>query len=392
MSALPGPYAAQPHPDGVEVTPAVLNLARTQVHALLESAPAFRQVPPEQRRKLAYNLVKVAAYTAALLQEEFVQSERLGQRPVLRSAPDVLAPFARAAAEEEPPPPPPPQADEFNPRAANQVARVTQDTLNAIAFPTFVADLIKGAFQAIVDASIQQMEAFGELLANVAKTVDQFESSNITDNQARDFLASSYPAHFRVDATGDAPVVRAIDTDRAQPDLRGDLGLAEDVSIDDDTAEDVLVPAARRKLAQDRHQLLSTMVLMGMQRIVVTGGRIRAQMGFRIAARDHARAASASEFDVSHDSVAGSWFGFGGAAQKTSIAYVSSSQKQSEDDLDVSASLTGEVDLKFKTDHIPLERFADTGAIMQIQGNTPNPSANKPVTGSGNAKQSEAAS
>ena len=70
--------------------------------------------------------------------------------------------------------PPPPPSDEFAPRAATNVARITEQTLNAIAFPTFVADLIKGTFQAIVNGSIQQMEAYGSLLSNVAKTVDQF--------------------------------------------------------------------------------------------------------------------------------------------------------------------------------------------------------------------------
>ena len=51
---------------------------------------------------------------------------------------------------------------------------MTRDTLDAIAFPVFVADLINSTFDAIVDASIRQMEAYGQLLANVSQTVDQF--------------------------------------------------------------------------------------------------------------------------------------------------------------------------------------------------------------------------
>src|SRR3954453_5291987 len=151
------------------------------------------------------NLQKISAYTASLLQEEFALSERLGQTPVLRRQELVppAAPLAQAAAgpprnAQQSPPPPPPPAEQFAPRAVNEVARVTRETLNAIAFPTFVADLIKGTFNAIVDASIQQMEAFGTLLANVAKTVDQFMSDNITDNPARDWLAGQYPEHMSV--------------------------------------------------------------------------------------------------------------------------------------------------------------------------------------------------
>ena len=52
-----------------------------------------------------------------------------------------------------------------------------------------------------------------------------------------------------------------------------------------------------------------------------------------------------------------------------------------ESEIDVQADLTGEVDLQFKSDYFPLERFATTGVIAQIQQNTPNPGANKPVTG-----------
>src|SRR5205085_547266 len=92
-------------------------------------------------------------------------------------------------------------ADEFSPRAAGNVARITRDTLNAIAFPTFVADLIKGTYFAIVQATLQQMEAFGRLLANVAQTVDEFMAANVTENQARDYLVSSFPSHFRIEVS-----------------------------------------------------------------------------------------------------------------------------------------------------------------------------------------------
>jgi hypothetical protein len=68
---------------------------------------------------------------------------------------------------------------------------------------------------------------------------------------------------------------------------------------------------------------------------------------------------------------------------KTTVSYVSSSKKSSESEIDVSADLTGEVDLRFKSDYFPLERFADAGVITSIQNNTANPGANKPVTGGG---------
>jgi hypothetical protein len=322
------------------------------------------------------DLTKIAAYSAALLHDGFGQAERLGQTPVLHEKRVVPAPvrhtgrrpLARATADQS----------AFDPRAVSQVAAITEETLDAIDFPGFVADLIRGTFDAIVTSSIQQMEAYGQLLSNVAKTVDQFMADNITDNQARDYLASRYPGHVVVDASGEAPRAHARDgaSDLPKPDLRTDLGVEGNVEIDDDTIEEVLVPAARRQLAQSRHQLLSTMVLMGINRIVVTSGRVRAKLDFHIDASDTGRAETASQFDVKHDSsVRAGWLGWGGQAN-TSVAYVRTAKQVSTDEINVDVDLTGELDLKFKSDFFPLERFADLGVIGQIQQGTANPAAN----------------
>jgi len=290
--------------------------------------------------------------------------------------------------------PPPPPSDEFAPRAATNVARITEQTLNAIAFPTFVADLIKGTFQAIVNGSIQQMEAYGSLLSNVAKTVDQFMADNITDNQARDWLAQRYPAHFQIEFSDNAAHVKARETDQPKPNFKTDLGLQEDVDISDETAEETLVPAARRKLAEGRHQMLSTMVLMGINRIVVTSGRVRAQMGFRISARDTGQVHTASEFDeknetrLSYGGGLAGWLGGPSGEMTNTLTYVSSTKKDSSDELDVNANLTGEVDLHFKSDYFPMERFANPALMAMIQGNTANPAANAPAS-QGAAKQTQ---
>jgi hypothetical protein len=49
-----------------------------------------------------------------------------------------------------------------------------QDLVDNVSYPEFVATLIEGTFNAAVDASIQQMEAYAELVKDVARTVDQF--------------------------------------------------------------------------------------------------------------------------------------------------------------------------------------------------------------------------
>jgi hypothetical protein len=237
------------------------------------------------------------------------------------------------------------------------------------------------------------MEAFGKLLSNVAQTVDEFMASNITENQARDYLVSAYPSQFRIDTSDseEGPKVKVRDNaPDSKPDFKAAFGLDEDVDLDDDAAEEKLVPAARRKLAQNRHQMLAAMVMMGIQRIVVTSGRLYAKMLFHIDAHDTGGASTASQFDTSTEAHAeyggglmGSIFGGPEGDVTSTVAYVSSTKKDSTDAVNVTTDLTGEVEIKFKSDYLPLERFAKPPMIALIQGNTPNPPANLPTKGGG---------
>jgi hypothetical protein len=177
-------------------------LVRSQVQALLDAAPSFHELSPADQQCLRDRIVTVSAYAAELARDVWRQSERIGQQPVLVRR-EVMEPLTQAQA----------SADEFRPAAANQVARVTRETLQAIAFPTFVADLIKGTFNAIIQSSIQQMDAYQQLLENVSKSVEQFMESNITDNAARDWLAQNYPRHIRIQTDGDS--ARAVPRDGA---------------------------------------------------------------------------------------------------------------------------------------------------------------------------------
>ncbi len=366
-TALPAPYDSRPSPNAIEPTEATVGLVRSQVNALLTSSPSFHSLNVEDRRRLSDNLVKIAAYSAELIRDDWYQSERIGQHPVLKKKEVVEAPVAAAQATVD---------DGFNPSAASQIGRVTKETLNAISFPTFVADLIKGSFTAIVQSSIQQMEAYLKLIENVSKTVDQFMSDNISDNQAKDFLAQSYPDHITI-SNGNA-VPKDGSDEKAPPNFQTDLNLGQNVGLDESSIEEILVPAARRKLAQSRHQMLSTLVLMGINRIVVTGGKIRATMGFHIDTTDRLQQEKATDLDT-RVAAAGS-FGFGpwSVSASASVSYVSSTRQKSDSEINVDADLTGEVEIHFKSDYFPLSRFANNASIGRIQSHTAVPENNAP--------------
>ncbi|MFO1310626.1 MAG: hypothetical protein U1F41_01035 [Burkholderiales bacterium] len=363
-SPLAGPFRRPPREDGLAPTPETRELVQSQVNALLAATPSYHALDEADRGRLRERLVHIGAYAAECLRELCWQSEQLGQTPVVRKRQQFVAPVRAMKA----------NAD-LQPSAANQIARITQQTLRAVAFPTFVADLIRGTFDAIVKTSTQQMESFMAMVENVSKTVDQFMADNISDFQARDWLKQRYPEH--IDVKGGMAIVRDGADDKPLPAFQRDLNLKGPVSsLDDSVIEETLVPAARRRLAESRLQMLSTLVLMGVNRIVVTGGKIRATMGFHIDTTDRAREEQASDFDF-RTAVAGS-FGFGpwSASASMSISYVSSTRSSSDAEINTETDLTGEVELHFKSDYFPVQKFASGSTIDAIRGNTAVPEAN----------------
>jgi len=373
---LEGPFAAPPVGE-LRPLPATVDLVKSQVQALLLSTPSYHALEAPAQAELSDNLIRISAYAAECMRDVYWQSKRLGQTPIVRRRESVgpatseptHAPLASA------------QASNFEPRAASQVARITRETLKAVAFPAFVADLIRGTFDAITRTNDHQMQAFMELIRNVGKSVDDFMEDNISDAQASDWLAQKYPEHISIQ--GGRAVARPQTREGSSPNFTRELNLPGSVDLDESSIDEVLVPAARRRLAETRLQMLSTMVLMGMNRIVVTGGKIRATMGFHIDTTDRAREEHATDLDLRFAAQGGVNFAFWSASASTSIAYVSSSRLSSDSEINVDTDLTGEVELHFKSDYFPIQRFAGGGTLNAIRANTPVPAENVPVGADG---------
>jgi hypothetical protein len=290
--------------------------------------------------------------------------------------------------------------------------------IREIDFPTFVAKLIEGTFHAIVKSSIEQMKAYAEMVRSVSTSLNDFKDRNTTDNQARDHLVSRYPGLLQIAVTDGDPKVTLRDNANTDnlPDFQKDLGLSESVTdLDDETIETKLVPAARDDLARGRQQLLATIILMGINRIVVTDGRINAKIKFNFSAKEK-RKVNASAFDyanvgqimtASHtlkDLSGGSTDTSGGAApgettgmtaeQKYALAqqamqnadnvnryargYDDTSSVQpdvrvssqvdmsNEGSIQASGQVMGEVQVNFKSDVFPLEKLVDTDQLQKL--------------------------
>lgn len=371
---------------------------RTEIRKLLQSAGAFAKLSPEERKELASQLVKVSSYLA---NPEGIVTEALA-----RSKNKMLE-----QAQDNPPPPPPTPAEIAAQRAASSPGFAGKDfqggamsqgvqqfgqLVQKVDFSNFVSGLIQNVFKAIVDSSIQQMRAYGDLIANVAKTVDQFAQDNLTENNARDWLAQKYPQQLDIDTSGmdgtpgdssfpPSPklITKGEDSETDLKNISADLGLDKPITdISDSDQEQALVLHARMQIARQRQQMLASMVVLGINRIVVTDGLIHAKVVFDMQANDQARRGSrASLFDSKEDQsssteMIGGWspFGIGGAAGSSSssdhITTVQSSlDESSESKAQIKANLTGEVRVNFKSDYFPMDKLASPEMISVIQGN-----------------------
>lgn len=397
---------------------------RKQVKDMLLGSDAFKSLPADKQTQIAHDTVNVVNYLA---NPEGIVGERIAKQQSAGGDAYTLA-QGDATSTTSPPPAPP----DFKAGAAREGAAVAALYLNAVNFSDFVGGLITKVFHAIVTSSIEQMEAYAKLVADVAKSLNQFRDENVSENQARDHLVDQFPDLFEI----------SVDTgaDGAQPRVKMKEGADESAglqkvkdlpvdggpvdSLDDDTVESKLVPAARTQLATSRQQLLATMVLMGINRIVVTDGKIQAKVTFDFRAKDSMKSKFSaqtfeheknkskdqllygytSEGDYEGKSEGGSYSRSKGkdddseerrdASYYTKGSYknaatpvikaISALQSQTEGDLQTKASLSGLVDVNFKSDYLPLEKMADSFQINQIQ-NAAKPGPLRRLPGAGAA-------
>jgi hypothetical protein len=287
------------------------------------------------------------------LQSRLQQSA--GRAPADKSQSPPPAQQQQQAQPAQPASPPQQQTAQLGERAAT--------ALEAIDFTGFVAKLITGTFRAIVDSSKAQMKEYANLVSDIAQTLEDFTGENVSLNQARDHLAQQYPQDLMLKLP--APGTEEQPQVKVRPERQGEspewlkkYGLGSE-ELSDELVEGPLLEAARKKVGEGRISSLATMVLMGINRIVVNDGEIRAKVQFHAAAVDVQRA----EMQAQQGGLAAS---DAGTAGNVTQMLVSTLKANAQADSAIKADLMGEVRVSFKTEVFPLERFADSAAIQLI--------------------------
>lgn len=366
-----------------------------EVGRMLKQVPAYRELNRTTQQALSESLSKVATYLA--------QSPAIASRgPLSRQlAPDLRSALAPSGRQRPGPSGGPATGQPGAPGGApapaaggaaaggggpvGRVGEVARATLNAIDFPGFVSGLIQGTFQAIVDASVQQMEAYAELVQNIARTTDEFMQDHVSDGMARDYLADRFDGFLARDTQGPEPTLtvhpEALGNDEL-PSFFQDLGFSNPDDVDETALEEVVIPATRQTLAEQRQQLLATMVLMGINRVVVDDGEINAKLQFHVDASE----AMEMRFDQKKTTVGNIASRAGRSPFTANGILVNTTSLNAQSDINIRTDLTGQVKVRFRSETFPLERFADSAAIQLI-----NTKAHVPQTNVGEGEQAESA-
>ncbi len=385
---------------------------RQAVQDLLSRSQAFAALTPEKRREVAKNTALVADYIAA---PENIRGDRLpgGLGSPVRGLADAEADYETASEQVREI-----GTSDFKAGAAREAGAAAGLLMQQVKFPEFVAGLVSGVFQAIVKSSIEQMEAYSSMIASVAKSLGQFMEDNVSENQGRDHMVDKFPDLFEigVDEFAESPsprlqlregVEESAALQRVNSSLTFENGALKSLDLSDENVERALVIGARMQLAKQRQQLMASIVLMGINRIVVTDGRLSAKVMYDFQARDSRKLArSAQAYDFARDqsgNLQTTWAGEGSYESGGKVDYnrdrskdtnttdysadsyakgtykyeakpvmtaMSTASEVSDAALSTRAQLAGTVEVNFKSDYLPLDKMATPGMIAAIQGNS----------------------
>jgi len=150
--------------------------------------------------------------------------------------------------------------------------------------------------------------------------------------------------------------------------------------------------AARDDLAKNRQQLLATVILMGINRIIITDGRINAKIRFQFSATENTQT-QATNFDYqnmgnttvtegqSEYQYQGSQYSSQGGYQGPNVYSTGQYKSTTTPDVRVTSQvdtsstgaiqatgqIMGEVNINFKSETFPLEKMVDSGQMIQLQ-------------------------
>ncbi len=257
----------------------------------------------------------------------------------------------------------------------DQAGELAGEFIDEVDFPGFVRDLLKGVFDANLEVTLKQMESYQKLLKTATASVSKFVNA-IDNTAAFGYLAENNSDEFNIDFSDS----ESEEDGTPKGILTGKDGDPKDL---DDNEVKAKIMEAKIAMAKEHRAMLRETILMGITRLVVQKGVVKASVLFDIKASERINKADKAAIKDSISSstsfrAGGGLFGsiFGGprggttrSRRKTKIS-VSSAKSQASTDL--AAKVAGSVNITFKSDYFKLDNFATMyGPATQSPGAAP---------------------
>jgi hypothetical protein len=254
---------------------------------------------------------------------------------------------------------------------------VTEATrLNEIGFPEFATKLVKDVFDALLAATLRQMEAYSELVAATAKTLQEYVAENkqlVSGEEVWDWLVKNLPgpaASVTDPKPEDATLVRKdvalnqgeVTKVNNKVGLTGTDALPASGSSSTHTVTDpdiqIITDKVREIIAGNRYTLLKEMVKMGIIRLVVDCGEIETRLTFTTYGESLQLKAASAYHSKAFGISGGASARFKAVQASVAASYSSVSVRTTSSiDRDVSGSkvdIYARVLIRFKSDYLAL--------------------------------------
>ncbi|MCJ7515070.1 MAG: IPT/TIG domain-containing protein [Dehalococcoidia bacterium] len=283
--------------------------------------------------------------------------------------------------------------------------------VSEIPFPEFTAKLIDGVFTAIIAATIKQMEAYADLVANLAKTLDTFQTENVTDDMVTKFLIDNYPDGDGGTTVDGNYIFAAVTTptaltepqqysaiydslhDKLGPDVWLQINLDEPAKLTAAPTDHKWFPATTvqtyrkaiaRHLAGSMMDQLRAMATQGMARIVVDNVKIYSSLTFKVQTTDVESTSKAAATTQHFGAYVNGHVGFPAWGVKAGASYGSVSVRVANEltynKVTMDATIIGGMELNGHTDYFPALPLPPTAIATTI----PTLTGISPVSGTKN--------
>jgi hypothetical protein len=225
--------------------------------------------------------------------------------------------------------------------------------VNKVNFPGFVRDLLVGVFDANQDANERQMRVFMDLMRQATKSLAEYVREIDNDETMMRLVQSNN--QYRLGMTK-AGAGRRRGGKEPNPVLVDQSG--KEVNMND-AAIQAKILDARLALAKERRTLLRETMLMGVSRLVIEKGVIRANVKFRVdASEDTVNDDQGEDRRHEESSFRAGFFGMGAriSRQRSQVSIATSNTEMNST---LSAEMEGFVEIQFKSDYFKLDNFKE---------------------------------